>query len=434
MRVLFVPVINRSQAFLMTPLAWSMRNAGHQVRVAIQPDMADYIASIGLTPAPVGRPRPEMKQDMEDAEPEQDPVAPATDPLTRPKSVQTEYGWGDPAATLHHLAFDFFKMLSPDALIDETVEYARRWRPDLIIWNTLAFSGAVAARVTGAAHARMPWGVDTLAQVRADFRRARAGGATTPDPMEQWLQPILQRHGARFDEEMVLGQWTIDPAPQWIHHTQRAGVHYVPMRHVAFNGPATVPDWVHDQPTRKRVCLTLGVSNRESHGVESSARALLEAVEDLDIEVVATFNERQLGGTTAGLPDNVRVVDFVPLAALLPTCSAIVHHGGPGTFSTALEYGVPQLIVNGTYWHVKWWGSIAMANGLEERGAGVYVSDGDNLTPDKLRKQLIRVLDDPSFARNAEQLRIEQLGVPSPNEIIPSLERLTAEHRARATR
>jgi UDP:flavonoid glycosyltransferase YjiC (YdhE family) len=201
---------------------------------------------------------------------------------------------------------------------------------------------------------------------------------------------------------------------------------------VPFNGPATVPDWAYEPPTRKRVCLTLGFSNRESHGVEASPRDLLEAVADLDVEVIATFNERQLG-SMAGLPDNVRVVDFVPLNVLLPSCSAIVHHGGPGTFGTALEHGVPQLIVNGTYWHVKWWASVAEANGLEDRGAGVQVADGDNLTAEELRKQLVRVLEDPAFARNANQLRIELAGRPSPNEIVPQLERLTAEHHGRTT-
>lgn len=433
MRVLVVPAINRSQLYSMTPLAWALRTAGHEVRVASQPDLAEHIASIGLTPAPVGLPMTSLKKDMEDAEPEQDPVAPATDPRTRPRSAQSDYGWGDPVATLDHLTWDFFKLLNPDSMIDGLIEYALRWRPDLIIWNTLAFAGPVAARISGAAHARMPWGVDAHAQIRAGFNAVRAerGEDATPDPMEKWLGPFLQRHGAQYDEEIALGQWTIDPAPSWIYHPDHAGVNYLPFRQIPFNGPAEVPDWIHEPPARKRVCLTLGVSNREGHGVEVPPRELLEAVADLDVEVVATFNERQLGGNTENLPDNVRVVDFVPLSVLLPTCSAIVHHGGPGSFTTALANGVPQLIVNGTYWHVKYWGSISAADGLESRGAGIHVADGDNLTAEVLRKQLLRVLEDPSFARNAELLRIEWAGRPSPNEIVPLLETLTAEHRGR---
>lgn len=429
MRVLFVPCINRSQVYLMTPLAWAMRTAGHQVRMAAQPDLAEDIAAIGLVPAPVGKPMPELKRDMEEAEPEEDPVAPKVDPRHRSKPVQSEYGWDDPAAVWAHLATDFFPLLTSDSFMTDLVDYACRWRPDLIIWNTLAFAGPVAARVSGAAHARMPWGVDTLAQIRTAFRRERAkrGEDACPDPLEQWLAPFLQSYGAKFDEEMVLGQWTIDPTPPWIYHPAQSGVSYLPMRQVPFNGPATVPAWVHEPPARKRVCVTLGFSNRESHGIEASAHALLEAMADLDVEVIATFDARQLG-TSASLPGNVRVATFVPLGVLLPTCSAIVHHGGPGTFATALEHGTPQLIIPSAYWHIKWWSAIAAANGLEDRGAGIYVADSDNVTAQGLRMDLIQVLENPAFARNADQLRVELAGRPSPNEIVPLLDKLTAEH------
>ncbi|OLF11301.1 activator-dependent family glycosyltransferase [Actinophytocola xanthii] len=432
MRVLFVTCLNRSQVYLMAPLAWAMRTAGHQVEFAAQPDLADAIADVGLTPAPVGRPMPGLKDDLAEAEPAEDPVAPAGDPASWEKPVQSGYGWGDPAGVFDHLVPEFFRLLTSDSFVEDLVEHARRWRPDLVIWNTLAFAGPVAARVTGAAHARMPWGVDALAQVRAGWRQAHAEqGANAPDdPMRTWLGPFLERHGAHFDEEMVLGQWTIDPAPAWVHHHPGAGVHYVPVRQIPFNGTATVPDWVREPPARRRVCLTLGVSHRESHGIEASADDLLEAVADLDAEVVATFSPKQLDALSA-IPDNVRAVEFVPLSALLPTCSAVVHHGGTGTFATALASGVPQLVVPGTYWHEKWWGPVAQGNGLEARGAGVYVTDSDHLTPGLLREQLVRVLDDPSFARNAERLRVEQAAVPSPNEVVPLLERLTAEHRAR---
>ncbi|MBO0833749.1 MAG: DUF1205 domain-containing protein, partial [Actinobacteria bacterium] len=217
------------------------------------------------------------------------------------------------------------------------------------------------------------------------------------------------------------------PTPPWIYHPAQSGVSYLPMRQVPFNGPATVPAWVHEPPARKRVCVTLGFSNRESHGIEASAHALLEAMADLDVEVIATFDARQLG-TSASLPGNVRVATFVPLGVLLPTCSAIVHHGGPGTFATALEHGTPQLIIPSAYWHIKWWSAIAAANGLEDRGAGIYVADSDNVTAQGLRMDLIQVLENPAFARNADQLRVELAGRPSPNEIVPLLDKLTAEH------
>lgn len=44
------------------------------------------------------------------------------------------------------------------------------------------------------------------------------------------------------------------------------------------------------------------------------------------------------------LPPGVRPLPYVSLRRLLPTCSAIVHHGGIGTTSQALAAGIPQVI------------------------------------------------------------------------------------------
>ncbi|WP_091673378.1 activator-dependent family glycosyltransferase [Amycolatopsis marina] len=430
MRVLFVSSMNKSHVYLMAPLAWAMRTAGHDVRFASQPDLAADVASIGFLPVPIGPSMDSLAEQMAEAEPQEDPFAPATAPGVGAKPRQGEYSGVDPVGLMDHLVSEFYQMLTPDSAIDDLVDYARQWRPDLVIWHTLAFAGPVAAKVSGAAHARMPWGVDTHAQVRSEWRRLRTerGNEAVADPLEQWLGPILERHGEEFDESVALGQWTVDPAPSWVFHPAGAGLHYVPFRQVPFHGPATVPSWVEEPRTRRRVCVTLGFSHREAQRPEAASDNLLEAVADLDVEVVATLDAKQLGSLSR-LPDNVRAVEFVPLTALLPSCSAVVHHGGPGTFATAVEHGVPQLIVPGTYWHIKWWGPIGQANGLEDRGAGVYVADADQLTPALLRDQLVRVLDDPSFGRNAARLRTEAIGTPSINEVVPMLEKLTREHR-----
>lgn len=44
------------------------------------------------------------------------------------------------------------------------------------------------------------------------------------------------------------------------------------------------------------------------------------------------------------LPENIQVAKYIPLGQLLPHCRAIVHHGGIGTTSQALEARVPQVI------------------------------------------------------------------------------------------
>ena len=60
MRVLFVPHANKAHLHIMTPLAWALRTAGHDVRVASQPEIADAIIASGFVPVEVGRTRTEM--------------------------------------------------------------------------------------------------------------------------------------------------------------------------------------------------------------------------------------------------------------------------------------------------------------------------------------------------------------------------------------
>jgi vancomycin aglycone glucosyltransferase len=49
----------------------------------------------------------------------------------------------------------------------------------------------------------------------------------------------------------------------------------------------------------------------------------------------------------SGVPDfdNVKVVDAVNFAAIFPACRAVVHHGGSGTTAAGLRAGVPTLIL-----------------------------------------------------------------------------------------
>jgi UDP:flavonoid glycosyltransferase YjiC (YdhE family) len=364
---------------------------------------------------------------MNEAEPVSRPYAPRTAPGDAANPVQSDYARDDPQGELASIARDLLPVMNPQDVFDDLATFAIGWRPDLVIWDMLAYAGPVAAAACGAAHARLVLASDGMSQLR---ERLSAGWrAPEDDPLRSWLTPKLARYGLDFDEDMAVGQWIIDLMPAWTWHPKSP--RYVPCRHIPFNGAAMVPRWLFDDlPTKPRVCVTLGNSHRDAGRVEAAAPVLLEAVDGLDIEVIATLTADQLG--SASLPANTRAAGFVPLNELLPTCAAIVHHGGAGTFAGAVANGVPQLIAPSAWWGEKWYGPVAMASGLEQRGAGVYVADSDRLTAAGLRDSLIRVLSDPSYRRNAEQLRREFMQMPTPNDVVPALERLTEEHRRQA--
>jgi UDP:flavonoid glycosyltransferase YjiC (YdhE family) len=148
--------------------------------------------------------------------------------------------------------------------------------------------------------------------------------------------------------------------------------------------------------------------------------AALNVFADLDIELVATLIPRP--GTKPVVADNIRVVDFVPLHALLPTCSAVIHFGGGGTWSTAMVNAVPQLVF------ARVWDSVVAGEHLERSGAGIFLDSPELNIPD-LRKGLGRLLDEPSFAESARRLRDELLAEPTPASLVPTLEKLVADYR-----
>ncbi|MFF5262630.1 activator-dependent family glycosyltransferase [Actinomadura viridis] len=423
MRVLFTTVAEKAHLYAQVPLAWALRAAGHQVRIACPPDLADEITSTGLTALPAGAPsgRAEKREQYRRWIEESDPTRLELLHWHRKLRIGEPHPESLSYDRLHGLLSvwgSVFQNIAPQELMDDLVLAARSWRPHLVVWDPMMFAGPVAARACGAAHARLLPGFDVVARLWRAHRSAleRRPPRLREDPLEEWLAVVARRYGGGFDEEMVLGQWTLDPMPSSMRLP--ADVHYVPLRHVPYNGPAVVPRWLRDPPGGPRVCLTAGVSHEETGAPGAfSTEALLDAVAEVDAQVVATLEEAR-PGTARRLPGNVRPAGFVPLNELLPTCAAIVHHGGFGTFQSALAHGVPQLILPD--------GMIdneLRADAVERSGAGLSLR-----RPGQLAGGLARTLADPSFARAAGRLRDEQLAAPAPRELVPILEGLTADH------
>ncbi|MBR8743454.1 nucleotide disphospho-sugar-binding domain-containing protein, partial [Nocardiopsis sp. MG754419] len=120
------------------------------------------------------------------------------------------------------------------------------------------------------------------------------------------------------------------------------------------------------------------------------------------------------------LPDNVRVVEFAPLHALLPTCSAVVHHGGWGTVCSASYAGTPQVILPQQL------DAPFMADRIAGAGAGLSLPPARALD---VGEAVSRLLSEEGFARGAERLRADMAAMPAPNDVVPEIERLVEHHR-----
>ncbi|WP_084734624.1 nucleotide disphospho-sugar-binding domain-containing protein [Actinophytocola xinjiangensis] len=409
MRVQFVPFPAPSHYCLMVPLAWAFQNAGHDVRVVTAPNVVDTVTGTGLAVESYGEPA-DLSLDIG-----------AMTWLSRISGI-------DSGGTAHDdelrslILGPFVMHYGSDALREtmaELIDKTRSWRPDLVVWDTFASQTMVAARLAGAASARLLWGHDPFGRMRGAFNRRKARDGVE-DSMEILLSRMLAKYDAPFDERVVVGDFSINPLPMLDTGSTEPTV---ALRQLAYSHTTQTPSWLYEPLTRPRVCLTLGRSVRDIRDNDNYGIAvedLFEAVTDLDLDVVATLTAGQVPDGVK-VPDNVRLVDYVPIHTLMSTCSATIHHSGGTTMMAALWHKVPQVIIP-----PQKWGDPLLARKAADQG-GAIVIPLDELTPGGLREALLRVLDEPSFAEGMSRMHAATLTLPSPNDAVPILERLTTE-------
>ena len=112
--------------------------------------------------------------------------------------------------------------------------------------------------------------------------------------------------------------------------------------------------------------------------------------------------------------------------AVLPTCSAIIHHGGAGTTFTTLAAGIPQIVIP------QFSDQPINATAVASRGAGIHLPESKTDAA-SVRDLLFRLLDDPAISQAAGEVRDEIAAMPPPGEIIERLATVASVHPARTT-
>ncbi|WP_028647193.1 nucleotide disphospho-sugar-binding domain-containing protein [Nocardiopsis sp. CNT312] len=435
MRVVFCLWPNAAHLYPLVPLAWALQAEGHEVRVVSHHALEDKTVEVGLpavsvgapdmVPMGPGNPYPEERRHMAE-------LSAALSPSGGDRDT-----WDVFTHFMLPSIWDFSPMRPSGedsfTAVDDFVDFARSWKPDLVLWDPCFPAGAVAAAACGAAHARLLWGQDYFGWSR-DLFLSSSSADEAQEPLAASVRPIAERHGVTVDDELLLGQWTLDPLPEAMRLPTEALT--VPVRWVPYAGQTPVPDWLRGKPSRPRVALSLGLSQRMFlKGGWGHVPAILEAVGGLDVDVVATLDSTQL--ENADIPENVRTIDYLPLNQLLPTCDAIIHHGGVGTFAAAASLGVPQLITDTDDDHgvmaapgegmeaSKHAESSITAGYVTSRSAGLRLNHRTQDVQD-IREHVLSVLKDTRFRSGADRVRSEVLAAPSPASVIATLEALTA--------
>jgi UDP:flavonoid glycosyltransferase YjiC (YdhE family) len=407
MRVLFAASEWAGHYFCMVPMAWALQAAGHEVRVTCKPSHAGSLARAGLTAVPVAD-GPDLTvlarvvRYVEISMGRREAHGPLRNPFTGEPlggpdeldvAVEGPKFWAEAAAATRRGC-------------DAVAEFAREWRPELVLHDVMAPEGALAAGIAGVPSVFCAPGLFGTVEDEPglDLRPA--------DPVEHF-----ERHGVGpWGRDRI--EYVIDPSPDGAVPPLGDALR-LPVRFTPYNGPAVAPGEAPPPARGRRVCILWGNSAVQIHGPDvPGLRHAIEAAAERADEVVLTTVPAQVEALGA-LPPNVRVLRNFPLHLLLEQCDLLVHHGSDNPMMNAAAAGVPQVALALADDH------FAFGRRLDPLGASRTVP-GFTAGRDEVAAAVEAGLTDPSMRDAAIRLRAGMMARPSSAELVPALERLAA--------
>ncbi|ARQ69520.1 nucleotide disphospho-sugar-binding domain-containing protein [Streptomyces marincola] len=384
MRLLFTTTPGFSHTTPLLPLAHGARLHGHQVLFAVSGPAAGAARNAGLPTV--------------DAVPDAD--------VTRPYVTLASTAAREdlPVAETMRMVFSAFGEMS-SMMLDGVVTTARRWRADAVVHTPMLSAGPLAARASGATSVLHGMGLRHPAFPTPPELAEDAARRYGIDPADRGPHAELVLAPASLERVNPTAPDTTAPL--------------LPLRPSPDNGGGRVPAWALARGGRPRVVVTLGSVPSHTDGHRNVMATALDALADDAVEVVLTTGGAALDAL-GPLPPWVRTVDFVPLTSLLPTCDAIVHHGGMGTMFSALAARVPQLIVPTT-------SGDALTNGevVEKSGTGRVLLPAD-LSADALGAAVRDLLHAPGHREAVAGVAAEMAAMPGPGAALDALAALRA--------
>ena len=376
LKVLVVAVPGRGHLNPMLPLVRALVAGGDRVLVAAAAEMANTATASGAEFHPAGH--GEMVW------------------LDRLRA-RTRGAPGDglaPQRINHYFLPRVFGEVATDDMIDDVVAAGRVLGPDLVLFDSYAMAGPLAAELMG---------VPSVNHVLGPLL-----------PHEVWdlandaVSPLWRSFGRNAPGYAgVYSDLSISICPPSLESLQ------VPKGDTQRLRPAPPPERGPAQqgaPALPLVYVTLGTF----FGNPEVFRRILSGLADQPVEVVVTVGADRDPEDLAPVSHNVRVERYIPQAELLPDCRAVVHHGGAGTTFGSLAHSLPQVVVPQ--------GADNFINGamLERAGVGRMLMP-DQVTPEEVRQAVTSVLEDTSYRLAARDIAAEIGAMPSPEEVAATL-------------
>jgi UDP:flavonoid glycosyltransferase YjiC (YdhE family) len=372
MRVLFSSTSGYGHVIPMLQLARAFQAAGHDVLWATAAQSTSLVTAAGVEAVASGA------SGVEEA-------AIRRDLRTRGESVE-------PAARgAFVFPLMFGEALTPPMVAD-LMDIARGWGPDLLVHE----NAELAAPLVGAV-----CGVPSLTHA--------FGGAVPVGPLVEAgdrLAGLWQTHGLAVPPYAgCFESGYLDICPTSVQ-TQPLGhiEHIQPLRPVAETGPTSLGTGA------PLVYVTMGTVQQRPELL----RQVVEGVAALPVRVLVALGPQTEPAMLGAQPEHVQVESWVDQPAVLDRCSAVVSHGGSGTFLGALARGLPQLCLP----HAA--DQFRNAEGGVRAGAALALSP-DDVTAVSIRAAAERLLAEPAFREAALRVAAEIGGMPAAEDVVALL-------------
>ncbi|MEV8635683.1 glycosyltransferase [Streptosporangium sp. NPDC051023] len=390
MRILFTCVPGTAHFHAMVPLVQAARAAGHEVAVATAETFGAAFTREGIRLLPSGK---DWSQ---------------SDPASLPSFHERK----GPQIVA-------FAEVAGMGMVDDLLEHARRFEPDVIVWDAMEFGGWIAAELLGIPQAAAASAMGTPRPIM----RAMAGDA---------LAALTSKYGLPDDPELrrMFSHLYLHRKPRTLDlpYGEKLAEEFR-YRPAMFDGPTPpAPDWVPGPADHPLVHLSLGTTFVGTPAARAVHRAVLTALADEPVRLVVSIGRSADPAEYGTPPPNALLVPYVDHSTLLPHCAAFISHGSFSSILVAIAGGVPLCFLPmGADQPVV---SMHLANlGLGVNLANVHHPpapslDALALEPEAVRRAVRRVIDEPGYAGAVSSVRDDFRRLPGLPAVIDRLERL----------
>ncbi len=307
MRFLFASTRGAGHIGPLIPFAQACRRAGHEVLVVAPRSAWQHVARAKLPFAGVD-------------DPSEETLGPLWDRVRA----------AGPGEQDHIVVNEVFAGEFARAAMPGMLALIERWRPDVIVRETLEFASLVAADSLEVPEAHVScflavmdgddWGLsESLARLRREFGLSEYAGDRADDPYLTLAPRALE-----------------DPSTAPAPGTRRFRVAPAPAQ--------SLPDW-WDGSEAPLVYVSFGSAAAGNGFFPAVYRGAVDALADEPVRVLLTLGTEVDPVDLGPVPENVHVERWVPQGAVMPHAAAMVGHGGSGSTLMAMAAGLPLAVV-----------------------------------------------------------------------------------------